>query len=77
MSAVYETKMRSVVKALSWRVLAGIITTSVVFFATGQVKFAAEIGLIDTLIKLVIYFMHERAWNRISFGRLESPDYEV
>jgi uncharacterized membrane protein len=77
MSPVFETRSRSVVKALSWRTLAGIITTIVVLVMTGEMKFAAEIGLIDTLAKLLIYFLHERAWNRISFGRIETPDYEV
>ena len=77
MTAVFETRTRSVVKALSWRFLAGVITTCVVLVMTSELKFAAEIGLIDTVTKLLIYFLHERAWNRINFGRLEAPDYEV
>ena len=77
MTAVFETRSRSVVKALSWRVLAGIITTCVVLTMTGKMKFAAEIGLIDTLTKLFIYFFHERIWNKIAYGRLKNPDYEV
>jgi uncharacterized membrane protein len=44
---------------------------------TGQLKFAAEVGLIDTLVKLLVYFLHERVWNRISYGRVAAPDYEV
>jgi uncharacterized membrane protein len=77
MTATYETRARSVAKALSWRVIAGLITASVALAMTGQLKFAAEIGLIDTLVKLLIYFLHERAWNRIRFGRVVAPDYEV
>jgi len=72
-----ETRKRSMVKALSWRTLAAIITATVVYFMTGHLKFAAEIGLIDTVTKLLIYFMHERVWNRIDYGRLQTPDYEV
>jgi uncharacterized membrane protein len=72
-----ETRRRSLVKALSWRVLAAIITTLVVLSITKRLQFAAEIGLIDTLVKLFIYFLHERAWNKIGYGRLPAPDYEV
>ncbi len=57
--------------------LAAIITTLVVLAITGRLQFAAEIGLIDTLIKLVICFVHERTWNKIDYGRLRAPDYEV
>lgn len=77
MNASFETRRRSVVKALSWRVVAGLITTGVALTMTGQLKFAAEIGLIDTLVKLFVYFMHERIWNRIGYGRVVAPDYEV
>lgn len=73
----FESKRRSVAKALSWRVLATIITTVVAFVLTGKLHFALEIGLVDTGIKLVIYFAHERLWNKVSYGRIEAPDYEV
>jgi uncharacterized membrane protein len=72
-----ETRRRSLAKALSWRIVAAIITTLVVLAMTGRLEFAAKIGLIDTLIKLVIYFVHERTWNKIDYGRLRAPDYEV
>jgi uncharacterized membrane protein len=77
MSRGIETKRRSLAKSLSWRFLAGVITTLVVLSITGQLQFAAEVGLIDTLVKLLVYFFHERAWNRINYGRLRAPDYEV
>jgi uncharacterized membrane protein len=77
MSTSFETPRRSIAKALSWRILAGLITACVALGMTGKLKFAAEIGLIDTLVKLLIYFVHERVWNRIGFGRVVAPDYEV
>jgi uncharacterized membrane protein len=77
MNSIFETRRRSVVKALSWRTLAGLITACVALAMTGQLKFAAEIGAIDTAVKLVIYFVHERVWNKISYGRVVQPDYEV
>jgi uncharacterized membrane protein len=55
-------KGRTILKTLSWRVIATLVTMSVVFFLTGQIIFAAEIGLLDTLIKLVLYYIHDRLW---------------
>jgi uncharacterized membrane protein len=72
-----ETKGRSLAKALSWRVFATVITGTVAFALTGKLGFALQIGLIDTLIKVFVYFGHERVWQRIAYGRVESPDYEV
>ena len=77
MSAGFETRKRSLVKALSWRVLAAIITATVVYTMTHRLRFAAEIGAIDTLTKLLIYFLHERVWNKLNYGRVAAPDYQV
>ena len=72
-----ETNRRRLAKALSWRVFATIITGSVAYVLTGKASFALEIGMIDTFIKIFVYFAHERVWQRIPYGRLEAPDYEV
>ncbi|RME24832.1 MAG: DUF2061 domain-containing protein [Deltaproteobacteria bacterium] len=73
-----ESRKRSIAKAISWRILAVLITTSVVFLASGRLDLAAEVGLADTAIKIVIYYLHERAWNRISYGRLKrEPEYYI
>jgi uncharacterized membrane protein len=77
MSPGLETRHRSIVKAISWRILAAIITGCVALAMTGQLEFAAKIGLIDTTVKLAIYFFHERVWNKINYGRVSTPDYEV
>jgi len=77
MAAGLETRRRSLAKAISWRILAAIITGCVALAMTKQLDFAAKIGLIDTTVKLLIYFLHERAWNKINYGRVRTPDYEV
>jgi uncharacterized membrane protein len=75
--AAFESRKRSIAKSLSWRVLAAIITGSVALVLTHKLEFAAKIGLIDTVVKLAIYFFHERIWNKIDYGRVPAPDYEV
>lgn len=73
-----ETRRRSLVKSLSWRVLATLITSGVAFAVTGQVAFAVEIGLLDTSIKFFTYYAHERTWVRIDYGKPKKPrDYQI
>lgn len=74
-----ESHARSIAKTISWRICATIITMLVVLVSTGKVLFAVEIGLIDTTIKLAVYFFHERAWNKVNYGRMVSKpaEYEI
>ncbi len=74
-----ETKRRSLVKSLSWRVFATMITMGVALVVTGKLDFAIEIGLLDTTIKFATYFAHERMWVRIPYGRSkeENADYQI
>ena len=68
-----DSRRRSVMKALSWRVLATIITTVVSWGVTHDIRFATAIGLLDAAFKLCVYYMHERAWNRLNLGRANIP----
>lgn len=46
-----------------------MVTALVAFLFTKSVVLSAGVGLSDTIIKLFIYYLHERAWNRVAFGR--------
>lgn len=64
-----EKPLRSVIKALSWRLIGTIDTLIVSYFLTGKLKLAASIASIDFITKLVLYFFHERIWNKIKWGK--------
>lgn len=72
-----ETRIRSLLKALSWRVIASAITGSVVFCFTGKGWLSLAVGLADSLIKILAYFMHERIWTTIPFGLLGHPSRQI
>jgi len=72
-----DSARRSVVKALTYRTGGVIVTSSVAWLATGQVQMAVAIGAADTAVKLALYYLHERAWNRIGFGRARSRRHRV
>jgi len=72
-----DTHKRSIAKTISWRVVASIITGVVTFFLTGRLDFAVTVGLADTLVKFLIYYVHERMWARISYGKPRPLEYEI
>ncbi len=72
-----DSKRRSIAKALSWRAIATFITALIALLVTGEVAFAAKIGLLDTSIKFFAYFAHERFWQRIAYGRRHPSDYQI
>ena len=67
-----DTRHRSILKTLSWRVIATIITACIAWIVTENYRFAASISLLDCMAKLMGYYVHERLWNRVSFGRADS-----
>lgn len=73
-----EKPYRSVVKALSWRATGTLDTIVVSYFVTGKIALALSIGFVELFTKIILYYVHERVWNRISFGREKSShDFEI
>ncbi|RKR07751.1 putative membrane protein [Maribacter vaceletii] len=64
-----EKPIRSVAKALSWRVIGTLDTLVVSYILTGEMAVAASIASVDFLTKMVLYFFHERIWNGIKWGK--------
>ena len=64
-----EKPLRSVAKAFSWRFIGTLDTLIVSYFITGAIGLATSIATIDFLTKLLLYFFHERAWNKIKWGK--------
>ena len=63
-----ESRLRSLLKAMSWRIIATLTTSLVAFFVTGEVKTAIAIGSIEFVLKFAIYYGHERLWQLIPRG---------
>jgi uncharacterized membrane protein len=60
---------RSFIKAVSWRTVGTIDTFIISFFVTGKVTIAGSIASIEVVTKILIYYLHERAWAMIPWGR--------
>jgi uncharacterized membrane protein len=64
------TKARSFTKSLSYRIFGTLSSWAVVYVITGKGSLAALIAFWETVVKVVIYYYHERAWNKIRWGRI-------
>ncbi len=67
---------RSVIKGISYRVVGTITTIMISFLITGKTGAALSIGMADVVIKVLIYYGHERVWNRIPIGRTKNSDID-
>tara|TARA_Y100000996_G_C22554509_1_gene655013 strand:+ start:1789 stop:2217 length:429 start_codon:yes stop_codon:yes gene_type:complete len=63
-------RSRSLVKAITWRITASLDTFIISFFVTGRFDWATSIAILEIITKAIIYYFHERVWNRIGWGRI-------
>lgn len=72
-----ETKTRSIVKTISWRILATLTTVVLVYIFIGDTTIAFTVGGIEVILKMLVYFVHERIWDKLKFGRHEIQPFVV
>jgi uncharacterized membrane protein len=72
-----ESHIRSIAKAITWRAGGTIVTFAVAWILTQELELAAQIGVLDTAVKLGAFYVHERMWNRLDFGKKKPPEYQI
>ena len=60
---------RSATKAITWRVTATIDTFIISWLITGRLEWATAIAGVEVLTKVFIYYLHERLWARVKWGK--------
>jgi uncharacterized membrane protein len=65
------------VKAITWRAGGTVVTFVVAWILTRRFDLAAQIGILDTIVKIGAFYAHERVWNRMEFGKQKPPEYEI
>lgn len=72
-----EPRRRRLYRVFSWRFLATGITAALVYGFTRDSRLAAEVALLDTTLKAMTHYGHERVWARLHFGRTRPPEYSI
>lgn len=65
-----ESRIRSLIKGLTWRLVATTTTIIVAYIITGETGLAFKIGAIEFVAKLAVYYFHERAWQSVPRGTI-------
>lgn len=60
---------RAFAKAVSWRFVGSLDTFFLSLIVTGKLHYAVSIASVEALTKIVLYYLHERAWRLIRWGR--------
>jgi len=64
-----ETHGRSIFKAITWKIIATIITFGILYKETGNFSSSARFSGLIFVAGLIAYYLHERTWNHIHWGK--------
>jgi uncharacterized membrane protein len=64
-----DSNARSIVKTVSWRLTGSGATFLVSYLITGNFNMAGTIALIQLTTNTILYYVHERIWNKINWGK--------
>ncbi len=64
-----ESRKRSFVKAITWRIIAVTLLTAVTWLITSDVRVTASVVIVASTIHVIAYYIHERLWERVKWGR--------
>ena len=65
-----ESHLRSILKGVTWRILATLTTMIIAYYITGEIDSALKIGTAEFVLKLFVYYAHERAWQLVPRGTI-------
>jgi len=74
-----DTSKRSWLKSVTWRIVGILVLGLITFVVTGNWKETTLITILFNVIQIIMYYTHERIWEKIKWGRKEHPlaDFEI
>ena len=65
-----EKHKRTVAKTINFRIVASLLTILIVFTFTKNATISIGIGIVEAISKMIFYYIHERIWDKINWGKL-------
>ncbi len=66
-----DSQKRHLVKTVVWRCIGTLDTMVIAYIISGNALTGLKIGLTEVITKMVLYYLHERAWYKINFGLIK------
>lgn len=64
-----DSRTRSVIKTMSWRLTGSFATFMIAWAIGGDLSIAGTIAMIQIVANTLLYYLHERLWNLVTWGR--------
>ena len=64
-----DSTNRSITKTISWRLTGSFSTFMISYLILGSFSIAGSIAVVQVIANTLLYYLHERAWNKIRWGR--------
>lgn len=71
-----DTKLRSWIKSITWRIIGIFLLGGITYIITGNWETTTIIALTFHGIRLFLYYYHERVWEKIKWG-IKQPEYQI
>ncbi|WP_394331375.1 DUF2061 domain-containing protein [Pseudotamlana agarivorans] len=65
---ITSSKKRHLIKTITWRLVGTLDTMILAWVITGNPLTGLSIGAAEVISKMLLYYLHERAWYKIDFG---------
>lgn len=72
-----ETNIRSISKGISWRVVATTTTVIIVYIFFGRLDLAIATGMIESVLKIALFWGHERIWHKVRWGQKKIEPFNL
>lgn len=69
-----ESNKRSLVKTITWRLTGSGATFLISYIMTGNLSIAGTIAIIQIVSNTILYYIHERIWNKIQWEKKNQID---
>ncbi|WP_434037246.1 DUF2061 domain-containing protein [Formosa sp. 4Alg 33] len=63
-----ESNKRHIYKTITWRIVGTIDTMTLAWLISGDPLIGLKVGGAEVLTKMILYYLHEKAWYKINFG---------
>lgn len=63
-----QSRRRHLAKTITWRLIGTIDTVLIGWVVTGDPWIGIQVGGVEMVTKMILYYFHERAWFR--YGKL-------
>lgn len=67
-----DSTKRSLAKTISWRLTGSTATFIISYIILGDITSSSAIAVMQLTVNTLLYFVHERVWNKINWGQSET-----